>query len=342
MCYSGQEIKYLDGLSALYIDGVKFTFMHVNDEIQIVDFIEVDESAKRKWARKGSFMQYEISDVIANKETIQSIARRTNTLNLISHWTTYDDCEIYSYNPSMKDNGVILTRQGDKVTIDVSYTFSGIDLSPYDWRTSSKEKVVENGIAKWANKGMPFEDNHIYDFMGKSKAIYVDLSYHYNPIPKAVLFRFNARNPKKKEDDLLTSETNWAENVAAGLEKKYFDKLNWHVGCTRIVDLYPVDEPFTPEDKALFPDPIIYSVAAHEFGHVLGLSDAYAGLHPEAPMTEEVPEYDIMRSPVNSQNYFSGTVTSNDIEMVLMAFIKNETQWFYANMSLSEAIKLHG
>ena len=60
--------------------------------------------------------------------------------------------------------------------------------------------------------------------------------------------------------------------------------------------------------------------AAHEFGHVLGLGDAYdVSWHSAANATTgEVPQNDMMRS--------NGTVTPNDIEMLLYAWQLNTWQ----------------
>ena len=65
------------------------------------------------------------------------------------------------------------------------------------------------------------------------------------------------------------------------------------------------------------------SVAAHEFGHILGLGDAYGeGSRPEVSReTSEVPLYDIMRNSY-------GNVTLNDIEMVWRARVTNTYQSF--------------
>lgn len=85
-------------------------------------------------------------------------------------------------------------------------------------------------------------------------------------------------------------------------------------------------------------------VAAHEFGHALGLDDAYPGSkRPPALVTSEVPDFtdaigpDIMRS-VSS----NARVTANDIEMVWHAWETNKWQYFadYSGHKKSPVIKL--
>ena len=69
--------------------------------------------------------------------------------------------------------------------------------------------------------------------------------------------------------------------------------------------------------------------AGHEFGHLMGIGHAY----DYGTVTDEVRIDDIMWS--------GSTVSSNDIEMVFMAALKNKQQNFYAHGSeqISEAIR---
>lgn len=67
-------------------------------------------------------------------------------------------------------------------------------------------------------------------------------------------------------------------------------------------------------------------LAAHEFGHSLGLWDAY----PEANKfsLELNPNKEI---PISTIMWENGKATSNDIEMVLQAFVENKQQHYYAS-----------
>ena len=69
--------------------------------------------------------------------------------------------------------------------------------------------------------------------------------------------------------------------------------------------------------------------AGHEFGHLMGIGHAYDGAKP----TDEVNESDIM--------WGGSIVSSNDIEMVFMAAMKNKHQNFYSHglEQISEAIR---
>lgn len=68
--------------------------------------------------------------------------------------------------------------------------------------------------------------------------------------------------------------------------------------------------------------------AKHEFGHFMGLGDAYNG----ALANKEVSVDDIM--------WKGEKISSNDIEMILMAALKNKKQYFYSKDGkiISEAI----
>ena len=72
-------------------------------------------------------------------------------------------------------------------------------------------------------------------------------------------------------------------------------------------------------------------VAAHEFGHLLGIGDAYEensdGTY-KIRQTGEVPIDDIMRGGNN--------ITYNNIEMVFLAALKNQKQEFYDSEAITE------
>lgn len=102
-------------------------------------------------------------------------------------------------------------------------------------------------------------------------------------------------------------------------------------------------------------------LCAHEFGHILGLWDAYGNdttnnnyqiteIKSDATLPKEFLYYDIM---IDNYNYVKTNkdenVSVNDIEMILQAFIDDDWQYFYegncsfvgrkTNQKLSKAIK---
>lgn len=83
----------------------------------------------------------------------------------------------------------------------------------------------------------------------------------------------------------------------------------------------------------------LHGVAAHEFGHILGIADGYYGASSNkidnkyyvAHKLNEVPKDDIMKYAVKVNYDFE--VNANDIEMMLMAVIENNPQSFIPKMS---------
>jgi hypothetical protein len=72
--------------------------------------------------------------------------------------------------------------------------------------------------------------------------------------------------------------------------------------------------PLTPE--------VFMSIAAHEFGHALGLWEAYGSAFPYA-YNDEIPSSSIMGTS-NGNNI----VTNNELEMILWAWRTNDMQYF--------------
>lgn len=93
----------------------------------------------------------------------------------------------------------------------------------------------------------------------------------------------------------------------------------------------------------------IGKIAAHEFGHALGINDFYAGWAPyaltyrqAAAITPEMPANDIMRTHFTNKDFF----TPNDLEMAWLAQNENAPQThvpigFYKGLrKKSKAIRL--
>ncbi len=102
--------------------------------------------------------------------------------------------------------------------------------------------------------------------------------------------------------------------------------------------------------KKEFSSLVIGKIAAHEFGHTLGINDLYGGMAPyaftyrtAAPITSEMPRHDIMRTHFSTQDFF----TPNDLEMAWLAQEENAPQThvplgFYKGLRRkSAAIRLH-
>ena len=78
----------------------------------------------------------------------------------------------------------------------------------------------------------------------------------------------------------------------------------------------------------------IGDIAAHEFGHILGIDDAY--LEGSRPQATAVPSHDVMNDEFKS----NACVSAVDVLMALQAFFENSFQYYeyYDNHSPSKAI----
>lgn len=80
-------------------------------------------------------------------------------------------------------------------------------------------------------------------------------------------------------------------------------------------------------------DPRFSQIAAHEIGHCLGLWDAYPDANFFANNEISPKKLDPnVEVGDNSIMWYGTMATSNDIEMVLQAFVKNEQQYYYASI----------
>lgn len=135
------------------------------------------------------------------------------------------------------------------------------------------------------------------------------------------------------------------------------DAKHWEASENRHVDLYIGDEGIKSYTLEQFK-----GAAAHEFGHVLGLGDAYeddtdlvgqgkVGILPSSvnvggqynkkekreiwcDITKPWHTYDCGEIMI-----YSGQALPNDIEMVLLAFSTNKKQWFSWEDNISDAIR---
>lgn len=325
---SGQLADFPDGNEILYINGIKFYSERKSNKIYLVSLMD---SLEAKWESADPIWDFIMPPYT---QCINDIAAANGTEDLISSWVANNGGIINVYNPGMKDNGVIVTRMNNHVYVDVNYNIRHQDYDNVDG--FELYKVVENGLALWANYGRLYANVKEYEQMGNYAGIEVNVTYAFNPIAKSLEFNF-------WKDSIGTARSNakYTENVAEG-----YDTI-WKIHKKRKIDIYNVTDNNSNSVIPLGYDSIV-NVTAHEFGHAIGLSDAYA--KPENNLQQaplggiEVPEDDIMRSPFDrTYNLYNGIVTPNNIEMMLLAFMLNEQQSFYTSskykLKQSEAIQ---
>lgn len=328
MDIGGQLKKFPDGNEITYINGAKFSSRRIGDSIYLTNLID---NLSARWASTDSIWEFITPPYT---QCINELAEKTGTSDLISTWTADNGGIINVYNPGMKDNGVIVRRIDNHVYVDVKYNIWRRDYNQVDGM--ALETILENGMAKWASNGKLYYNDKNIEQMGDYSGIEVNVSYTFAEEENAVLFNFH-------EDKVGSARAKTVYADEPGGEYNNEWKINKH----RKVDLYNYEIGNSYNVEPLKSDSMILLVA-HEFGHVLGLSDAYA--RPEFNLEQaplggyEVPDDDIMRDPRKPGSQArNGKVTPNDIEMMLLAFMRNEQQYYYTSTRLkihqSEAIR---
>lgn len=116
---------------------------------------------------------------------------------------------------------------------------------------------------------------------------------------------------------------------------EWFGFNDWNIGDSVTIDLftkmryknvkYKTEYDYTTRDKSSFQE-----LAAHEFGHALGLGDAYGepGYRNSAPLSYKLPDNTIVKVPNNDIMRSGDEIYDNDIRIVLEAFMTNEVQNF--------------
>lgn len=246
-------------------------------------------------------------------ETVNSkeLAEKMNMQELYSYWEFNNTLNIM-INTDMKNGSYIFRRINNVFYIDMYFSFkengkeySSIKIDGICSELKYIEKIKE-GFKLWENSGKSYKKENYAD-LGYDD-IYVKINFPLNGINKINEIKYI----NSYSDDLRIKGKKQISQV---------DARNWSINNIGSMTIYNHYEgiPYTKESY-------VY-VAAHEFGHLLGLSDAYEKDEETGelltPENLEIPHEDIMRSGKD------GTiVTPNDIEMLFFAVLKNKKQYF--------------
>jgi hypothetical protein len=266
-------------------------------------------------------------------ETVNSreMANKMKMDELFSMWEFEGTLHIM-LNTYMKDGPYIIKRTNEKIDIKLYVEFKNssntngrlveIDGMPKEAQTAIYMQKIKEGFNLWAGNYPKREDK----LTSVSKFGYntINVNSYISDSIKMNRAKISINNnfPDKYVEHISNVKGNWAINK---------------VGEMTMYNHYQKSEQST----------IYYNVmdyiktACHEFGHMLGLGDAYHDdENIEAPVTLEVPAEDIMRGNSKISDSSKLEVTLNDIHMLFLATLKNKKQYFYTlgNKKISEAI----
>ncbi|MDR2940445.1 MAG: hypothetical protein LBV08_09030 [Clostridiales bacterium] len=221
-----------------------------------------------------------------------------NDWEYVSYW--FDSHEGIYYvviNNKMSKAPIKLTRKGSRIEIAANFGFRGACCGNCfeDMGETYKDVAMKGIINIW--QGRYFE-NPPYDFFGMP---YVDV---------VVNIGHEKIKPRNKHGRPI--------NFFIGNKGRGFAPYNilWGIGGNILNAVFC----YAYQKNVYYSYDRFAQLAAHEFGHLLGLGDAYKDIWQDAaPITPETPGRFIMRDN-------SSIVTPNDIEMVLEAFKTNKLQ----------------
>ena len=244
---------------------------------------------------------------------IENKAAEDGLTSCLSWWR--EDKSVYiTYNPDMYNAPVKLGRIEDKVKIYAVFAFYGdlVEESFVDINSSTGiVKTLPKTYADLADEGIRrvWRDNIFYADENNNFGDYEKINVSFN-------FRKVACGSHIPHFKIYIKDVGqpicWY-NVLWSAGKKSLNPANDVVLCAKFKSIkkrIPIN---------VWADAFRYQ-AAHEFGHVLGLGDAYHGVTqvgaPDNPKAlAEVPADEIMRS-----GWHSAEVYANTMEMILEAF----------------------
>ncbi len=217
-------------------------------------------------------------------------------------------------------NPIYIDVDGNDITITayIHFTYDAVEIFPGTNKTYAQ--VAAEGIESiWTTtfSGGKLGDI-VYDFVPglrgtvKTNVIY-DTSYH----------------PFSYEHKYFSVRI---YNQAGVSQSGGYGNWSWSVSNPGIIEIYSDDSrnnnpPYTEAEYRF--------VAAHEFGHILGLSDAYPAANNNKKIVDnaEIGSDGIMYSNI------AAVIYSNDIEMILEAFSVNQKQ-YHLGKNKSRVVRL--
>ncbi len=240
----------------------------------------------------------------------------------------------------MKDAAVKMIREGGRLTVTAYVDFKGADQIPFRRAKGAETygQLIEAGFKAWQGTYPEKGDGRgIYDDFG----CYGHMAVSVNVVKKGkspvganqqfVVVRLDEGPFQLTSAEAKTHKNALYKNQIMALTSS----LTWQY-YTASMHLATAYHDGTPLSKAFFKQSV-----THEFGHLLGIGDAYKTASRQVAVTAEIPDDDIMRnvaSKVSGGERVAAVisrVSSNDIEMVLTGWLHNKCQFF----SVSDGVR---
>ena len=238
---------------------------------------------------------------------VRDMARLAGIEDCLSWWSDSTGFHVL-VDKDLKNAPVKITRQGNDFTSTAYLEFSGNSGQPFPGTTAiasqgySYAQIVADGIARyWSTPSIGASS--AYDFDGKA------ITVQTNVIIK---------NPNQNYGNQKFVFVEIANITTSGTDKMTNAGANsWTVAGDKNVYLHPINAATVDE---------FMRIAGHEFGHVVGIGDAYVLKDTQA--NAEVPYADFMRYANNPYSNIRLYVSANDIEMMWEAYRTNTWQSF--------------
>ncbi|AEY66721.1 RHS repeat-associated core domain-containing protein [Clostridium sp. BNL1100] len=263
---------------------------------------------------------------ITNNKTqvgVSQMAKIAGVNDTVSWWNGSNKQTNVVVQPDMNGAAIQVTRSGNNINIKAYVNFTGGSNDIFQKTNYTYAEVAAAGILDQWNKSFT---GTYYDF-GINNNVSVKTTIYSNDTSKNNLWE---KAPSYQKNFLEIYIDNSNPTTIFGIKKKshvpHMDggQEKWSVSNKKKITMY----------RSWGGDPNEYGqkgyahTVAHEFGHVLGIGDAYGDKdkgRTAAKNTLEVPIGNWLEDDIMSSN---GKVNANDVEMVWEAWSSNKWQYF--------------
>lgn len=223
-------------------------------------------------------------------------------------WWSDDTGFNVTVQTAMKYAPVTLIRTGDSIKITGYVAFTGDKSNEtYDNGTTTYAQMAMNGIENFWSSSLTGED---YLINGKTVTVDTTLVDITNNTSSHRYFNIAISKNSNSDPDIFTNNE-WGYT-------KYGTK--WSVSNYMTIYLFQ-DVKYKGGEFFTLSEDTFKRIAAHEFGHILGIDDAYPG--DDRPAASVVLETDMMYSEYNGF-----PLSGWDLAMATQAYTENKWQYW--------------